>query len=350
MNKISIALCTFNGERFLQEQLDSLAAQTRLPDEVVVGDDGSTDRTLEILEAWAKTVPFPVKIFKNTKNLGYTRNFEKCLNSCSGDILFPCDQDDVWFPTKIERMVSVFTSSSKTGLVYCQAGSVDENNQKLGFLRSRIGQYEIFKAMLFWKNPDWKKHRNMVGCCCALRKNVWQKIIPISNGLTYDQFIYCRGGSVTEVRSLNVALQNYRFHGTNVSVPGSWKKHYEETRRYALKYYQWSTGDWFLWESDIQEFIKLLHNDEDSPSKQKYLCYFKENQKHYTNRSRIQRNAVLFCPLCFWELLTGRYFQRYQPVRSFIYDIMSGIRNAIMLRQTLREVRQIFQKFTQKKT
>ena len=102
--KISIALCTYNGEKFLREQLDSFSVQTRLPDEVVVGDDCSTDRTVEILEEWAKTAPFRVEIVRNPQNLGYEKNFEQTMLRCTGDVIFPSDQDDVWLPEKLSRL------------------------------------------------------------------------------------------------------------------------------------------------------------------------------------------------------------------------------------------------------
>ncbi len=93
--RISIAMCTYNGARFLPEQLASFAAQERLPDELVVCDDGSTDATMEILQDFAATALFEVRVERNPQNLGFVRNFEKTLSLCTGDIVFLSDQDDV---------------------------------------------------------------------------------------------------------------------------------------------------------------------------------------------------------------------------------------------------------------
>ncbi|HIE59179.1 MAG TPA: glycosyltransferase, partial [Hydrogenothermaceae bacterium] len=93
--RISIALATYNGDTYLQDQLNSYIAQERLPDEMVVCDDVSKDETVAILEAFQKVAPFEVQIIKNETNLGYTKNFEKALSLCSGDIVFFSDQDDV---------------------------------------------------------------------------------------------------------------------------------------------------------------------------------------------------------------------------------------------------------------
>jgi glycosyltransferase involved in cell wall biosynthesis len=101
--KLSIALATYNGGRYLKEQLDSFAAQTVLPYEVVVGDDGSTDDTLAVLEEFARTAPFLMRIQRNPRNYGYSRNFCEIVERCEGDIIFLSDQDDYWLPDKLQR-------------------------------------------------------------------------------------------------------------------------------------------------------------------------------------------------------------------------------------------------------
>ena len=95
--KISIAMTAFNGAKYINEQLNSFASQTRLPDEVVVCDDISSDDTFEILDNFARSAPFKMIVVRNNKNLGYTKNFEKALSLCSGDLIFLSDQDDIWY-------------------------------------------------------------------------------------------------------------------------------------------------------------------------------------------------------------------------------------------------------------
>ncbi len=106
--KISIALATFNGARFLKEQLASLVEQTFLPAELVVTDDGSTDETSAILEWFAGVAPFPVSVHRNEQRLGYGMNFLKAASLCSGDVISFSDQDDVWLPAKLERLRKAF--------------------------------------------------------------------------------------------------------------------------------------------------------------------------------------------------------------------------------------------------
>ena len=102
--RISIAMTTYNGSKYLKEQLDSFTKQTHLPDELVVTDDGSSDDTLEILENFAKKASFEVLIFRNNTNLGYAMNFGHAIGLCTGDLIFLSDQDDIWFPEKIETV------------------------------------------------------------------------------------------------------------------------------------------------------------------------------------------------------------------------------------------------------
>lgn len=105
---ISIAMATYNGERFIREQLDSIAQQTLLPVELVVTDDGSNDSTLAIIDDFAKTAPFEVKIVRNEKQLGFADNFLKAASFCVGDFIAFCDQDDVWMVNKLERCMQAF--------------------------------------------------------------------------------------------------------------------------------------------------------------------------------------------------------------------------------------------------
>jgi glycosyltransferase involved in cell wall biosynthesis len=125
--KISIALCTYNGEKFLSEQLESFINQTRLPDELVVGDDCSSDATIRLITDFAKTSPFPVRVKVNEKNLGSTKNFEHTILNCTSEIILLSDQDDVWLPNKIEHFETLFSENEQIGMIFTNAEVVREN-------------------------------------------------------------------------------------------------------------------------------------------------------------------------------------------------------------------------------
>jgi hypothetical protein len=109
---VSVALATFRGARYLPPLLDSLAAQLRLPDELVVADDASDDDTAAIIEGFAGSAPFPVKLVRQPRNVGVLENFYTAFRATTGRIIFYCDQDDVWDPAKIERLVAPFEDAA----------------------------------------------------------------------------------------------------------------------------------------------------------------------------------------------------------------------------------------------
>jgi glycosyltransferase involved in cell wall biosynthesis len=102
----SIAMTTYNGERFLDGQLRSLSEPTLAPAELVVCDDGSTDQTVDILKRWAQRLPFPLRFFQNEQRLGSRRNFLKAASLCVSDYIAFCDQDDVWSKNKLATVAS----------------------------------------------------------------------------------------------------------------------------------------------------------------------------------------------------------------------------------------------------
>jgi glycosyltransferase involved in cell wall biosynthesis len=119
-------MCTYNGARWLGEQLASLAAQMRPPDELVICDDRSGDSTVEIIRSFASSAAFPVRLHVNETNLGPAANFGKAMSFCGGDVIFFCDQDDVWLPDKIARMTGVLENAPAVGAVLGNAELVDE--------------------------------------------------------------------------------------------------------------------------------------------------------------------------------------------------------------------------------
>jgi glycosyltransferase involved in cell wall biosynthesis len=115
--QISVAMGTYNGEEHIIEQLDSLAKQTVLPCELVVCDDCSKDKTVNILRYFAASAPFQVRIYVNESNLGFSDNFLKAASLCKGDWIAFCDQDDVWLPIKLARACEMIELYSGLELV-----------------------------------------------------------------------------------------------------------------------------------------------------------------------------------------------------------------------------------------
>jgi glycosyltransferase involved in cell wall biosynthesis len=130
--RISIAMCTYNGARYLQRQLDSFAEQTCAPCEVIVCDDGSTDGTLTLVEGFAAKAGFPVRIVRNERNLGSSRNFEHAIGMCTGDLIALADQDDEWYPDKLAKMHELFVRFPEALAAFSDADIIDDDSMMVG--------------------------------------------------------------------------------------------------------------------------------------------------------------------------------------------------------------------------
>ena len=129
--RFSIAMCTYNGARYLPEQLRSFLDQQRAPDEVVICDDGSSDATFTLLESFAREAPFPVRLYRNAERLGYSRNFMTSIALCDGDIIVLSDQDDIWYAQKLRCLEEQFASHPETGGVFSDGDIIDTNSDRL---------------------------------------------------------------------------------------------------------------------------------------------------------------------------------------------------------------------------
>ena len=181
-------MCTYNGARFVAEQLASIAAQTRPPDELVVCDDCSTDATIACVREFARTAPFPVRVFENEKNLGSTKNFERAVELCEGDFIAFADQDDVWLPEKLRRLEETLANES-TALAFTDGEVVDESLRTLGqrvWQTIRFGEEE---QRLFREGRAFAvllDHNVVTGAAMALKAEFKELILPFPNDLTHD--------------------------------------------------------------------------------------------------------------------------------------------------------------------
>ncbi len=129
--KTSVIIGTFNGEKYIGEQLDSILNQTILPNEIVICDDDSTDRTIEVVKEILTDSGIRYVLKKNKNRLGILENYEKCNALCSGDIVFVCDQDNVWSHHYIESFLRKFEQNPQADYIYCNGYVTDENGKIL---------------------------------------------------------------------------------------------------------------------------------------------------------------------------------------------------------------------------
>lgn len=246
--KVSIALCTFNGEKYIQEQLESLLNQSSLPDEIIISDDGSTDRTLEIIEDTLKDSTIKYKIFNQNPSLGVFRNFEFCLRECSGDLIFPCDQDDVWKNDKIKKHVEKHNQHPDKQIVYSNAdvvlNTIDTVLYPLWDIKSIQNQrYSSITNLLY-------KGRSVAGFCQSIRKDFLSQLFPFPDGIYHDDWMISCASLDQGILGIPESLAYYRQHGDNVVgiIRGTklsyWKslftnaKFYVESHRYIYDRHQ----------------------------------------------------------------------------------------------------------------
>lgn len=215
---ISVAMCTYNGAKFLPEQLESIANQTVPVNELVVCDDGSTDNTIEIIKSFAKTSSFPVFIHSNIKNLGSTKNFEKCILLCQGDIIFLCDQDDLWRQDKVEKMDAYLNENPGMDAVFSDAMMVDDDSHATGRTIWQEIEFNESKQRL-WNSG--KSHEILfngfvvTGATMALRKSCLERMLPFPThvpDLIHDAWIAMVLSLEEKIGFIADTLISYRIH------------------------------------------------------------------------------------------------------------------------------------------
>lgn len=213
--RISVAMCTYRGERYLREQLDSLSRQTRLPDELVICDDDSRDQTLSIISSFAASAAFPVTCKCNKSNVGSTRNFQNAIALCNGEIIALADQDDVWHADKLMMVEGHFLSSPDTGAVFSNARIVNESLSPLGYTlwdsvgfttrqKKQISQERAFEALL--------NHNVVTGATMAFRSPLRDRIFPIPEEWVHDAWIAIVLSLFSGLRFIDSCLMDYRQH------------------------------------------------------------------------------------------------------------------------------------------
>lgn len=218
---ISVALCTYNGAGYLDAQLDSLLAQQRRPDEVVIADDGSGDGTRERLHAFrtqAAQVGVDVTLIENAANLGYVRNFEQVLAAARGALLFLCDQDDVWRADKLARIAAEFERRPELLLLHTDARLVDAQGRPTGMtlfraLEARRGELNALHA---GRGFDVLLRRNLVtGATAGLRRELLAAARPFPAELVHDEWLALIAAATGTVDAIEDTLIDYRQHGGN---------------------------------------------------------------------------------------------------------------------------------------
>ena len=213
--RISVALCTYNGERFLSDQLASIREQSRLPDELVVCDDGSTDGTVELVRSFCDRMPFRTRFEVSRTNCGSTANFARAIELCSGDVIALADQDDVWLPNKLAVLESAFLHDPTLGFAFSNAHVVDEDLKPLGYTLwqaiqfSRTEQHQFRDGVAF---ESLLRRYRVTGATMGFRSSYRDLLLPIPTGWVHDAWIALLVSAVAPCGVIAEPLVQYRRH------------------------------------------------------------------------------------------------------------------------------------------
>ena len=214
---ISVALCTYNGERYVRQQLESILSQTLPVSEVVICDDGSTDNTVQIVKGIAHDSSVSVQIYPNEKTLGVCANFQKAVDLCHGDIIFLSDQDDVWHADKVEITVDYFNSHHDKQVVFTDARLITPDGAPTGehlwdytfhsFYRQQFDNHLAFECFI--------NGNHATGATMAIRKEFAGKH-PFAQfcteGMLHDHVIALQAVMLRQLGYINLPLIDYRTH------------------------------------------------------------------------------------------------------------------------------------------
>lgn len=224
---ISVCMATYNGEKYVVEQLNSILVQLGSSDEVVVSDDGSSDMTIDLIR---KIDDKRIKIVKNNGRHGFTPNFQNALANSSGEYIFLADQDDIWLPGKVEKTVSELQNYD---CVISDCITVDEALNPISM--SRFQDFKIRGTAL-----EHLIRSRYIGCCTAFNRKVLEAALPFPTNyelLEHDIWIVAIAFAFFNVSLLREPLIMYRRHGSNVS-DGGFKTGTSITRMAAKRFYR----------------------------------------------------------------------------------------------------------------
>lgn len=247
---VSVAVATYNGERYLAAQLESIVRQTYPPDAVVLSDDASTDNTLGIAEELAARYPhIQWHILSNATNRGYVANFERAIAHCTSDIIALSDQDDIWLPNRLATIVQSFQDQPRCGLVFTDAFVVD---QELNLTGTTIYTHRPL--------PDFRPDRVLVGllqvtdikgCTLAFRSVYWPYLLPVGQPeWGHDHWIIFLLAAISQICYISKPLMLYRRHqgnaGSDPYLTSNWRQSLRRWRHalseevYETDYLHWS--------------------------------------------------------------------------------------------------------------
>jgi glycosyltransferase involved in cell wall biosynthesis len=316
---VSVAMGTYNGAAYLGEQLASIAAQTRLPDELVVCDDRSTDDTAAIVRRFAATVPFAVRLEVNRRNLGARDNFAKAVGLCRGRWIVLADQDDVWMPDKIGVLVDALADHAEAGFAFSDALLIDSAGRPLGsrlWETIRFGRREqrhmdrgrVFEVLL---------RRNVVtGATMVFRAEYRDLLLPIPAGWVHDAWFALLISALAGCVAIPQPLVEYRQHsGQQIGVRRrTLYENYLRVRQRTRADFQAIADAYAVARDRLRQFSHRLRDG-------RVIARLERKIEHFRAKVRMRTSPAWRLPLILRELASCHYLRYSTGWRSLAQDV-----------------------------
>ncbi len=321
MKSISVAMCTYNGEKYLKEQLDSIAAQTRLPMELIICDDRSKDSSAEIIENFAKTAPFPVKFQVNEVNLGgsakgITKNFEQAVAMCSGELIVPCDQDDIWVPEKLARMAGMMEDDPALRGLFSDGQLVTDKGVPKGVLLSQTTGLTASEQERLARGdalPLLMSMTKVYGSSMMFDARLMEKILPVPPHWWFDAWVACMAAVHGGLAFTPECLYLYRIHATQ-SVSASLPTFSERIQRWRSS----AKDYWKISEGPLKDLYERLEAEK-NPKMEPYMQYVAGRMELLRFRAELQGNPVVRVVKVLGQ--TKNYQRFFNGWKSMIKDM-----------------------------
>lgn len=332
MLKTSIALATYNGARYVDEQLESYARQSRLPDELIVRDDCSDDDTVDRVERFAADSPFPVRLTRNETRLGYVGNFDRAIMDCSGDVILPSDQDDVWLPSKVERLVSILEADSTVGLAFSDGQVVNERLDSLGVTVWHARRLDAEKQAYIRRGDAFQlliRGKLLAGATIAFRSAFRDVIHPIPVGLAFshDSWIVFIASAISKVQLVEEPLVMYRRHESQASGLGRYRNRRRLPNRLKAL---WTGTSLDQDRAFLSKYLDQLREAERrlTAPEVRGLCrpqdlkFLEDTITHLEARLSLPPNRLHRVPTVVNEVRSGRYRLRPGALHCLVRDLV----------------------------
>ena len=320
---VSIVIAAYNGEQFIGEQLRSLFAQTYQPSEILIGDDSENDLTCKAIENVISEAVCPVRIIRNEQRKGCSENFSSLAAAAEGDIIFFCDQDDVWLPEKIEKLVKELEAHPDIPVVFCNSCFVDKNLNDLGYTTAdilNISDRAVYEINERKDIRNYIRHPLMYGHNIAFRKDFRNYFLPIPDRIkSYDLYI----NYVTSVKLFRYVPENltlFRRHGTNTSPQMTFWQRLRSIMAGNQGYEIFDT--WNHLDAAVEELEKK--NIPEAVNKMQNFEFLKHCRDFF--RKRLIRLSGNFLSRLKTVFFLKDYFVYGTGIKSFARDIIFGIK------------------------